>query len=63
MKAILILCFFGFVSFQFLAIYEGEIGKIGFAIGYAILSMAFFIFLFGVLILEKIHRKDSPQEY
>jgi hypothetical protein len=57
----LLLCFLGFVVFQFLAIYNGETGKLGFAIGYAILSIGFLISSWGQMIMKLIEKNKPPK--
>ena len=55
-----LISFLGFLSFHFLAIYVGEQGKIGFAIGYATLAVSFIIALFSNLVFQKL--KDNKSE-
>ena len=56
-----IICLIGFVAFQFLTIYVGQKGLLGFSIGYAVLSVSFVILLMGSLILEKIDRLKKKE--
>ena len=58
-KLTVILDLFGFIAFQFLAIYKGEKGNIGFAIGYAILSLSFIILLMTTMILEELRNNGN----
>jgi hypothetical protein len=49
----------GFIAFQFLSIHEGQEGDIGYAIGFATLSLSYIIILCMGIVLEKINEKND----
>lgn len=60
---ILIIGFIGFGVFQFLAMCQGQNGNMGYALGYATLSIAFMLFMFAGVILDTLYEdKNTDNE-
>jgi hypothetical protein len=53
-QRIMITGFIGFTVFNSLAMYEGQKGDMGYALGFAILALAFVMFLFVGVVLDTL---------
>jgi len=60
-KLYLIMCLIGFIAYSVLAVYKGQQGKLGYAICFAIISIAFYISLQAGIIINKINNNKSDQ--